>query len=167
MSLTYQELRDLLSAAGLPAWSWQFPDLTYETVSPDWVIDNWRAWLDARPGELCVFSDAGGKRLRQRPLWIAECDDCDNLAIGTLAHAQVGNALSGQKYRLPRGGIAYGFLFYTAAPSRPENFNIEGGHAINWFVAHDRVVRFFEPGMGMAVELSEKERGSAWFGLAA
>lgn len=167
MSLTYQELRDLLTLEGLPAFAWQFPDETYETVSAEWVIENWSAWLDARPGELVVFRDAGGKRVRERPLWIADVCDCDNLAIGTLGHAQVGNALAGQRNRLPRGGLAYGVLFYTAAPAREENFRIEGGHAINWFVNHERAVRFFEPGMGAHVDLNPKERSSAWFGIAA
>lgn len=167
MSLTYQELRDLIMAEGVPAFSWQFPDTTYETVSVSWVAENWSAWLQARPGELCVFADAGGKAIRSRPLWIEDCSDCDNLALGTVAHAQVGNALSGQRTRLPRGGLAYGFLFYTAGPAREENFRVEGGHSINWFVDHGRVVRFFEPGMGRIVELNPTERSSAWFGLAA
>lgn len=167
MTLNYRELRDLITAAGLPAVAWQFPDTAYETVSIRWVLENWSAWLEARPGELCVFGEAGGKRVRSRPLWIAEVCDCDNLALGTVAHAQVGNALTGQMNRLPRGGLAYGFLFYTAGPMRPDNFNVQGGHAINWFVDHDQSMRFFEPGVGREVHLNATERSSAWFGLAA
>jgi hypothetical protein len=165
--MTYQELRDLLTAAGMPAFLWQLPDATYETVSPGWVGENWVAWLEARPPELCVFRNAGGKSIRDRPLWIADCCDCDNLAIGTFAHGQVGNALAGQRARMPRGGVAYGFLFYDAGPARPENFNVSGEHSINWFVDHERVVRFFEPGVGQLVDLNATERSSAWFGLAA
>lgn len=167
MSIPTATLRLLLRAADLPALQWQLPDETYETVGAEWVAENWAAWLEARPGELCVFGEAGGKRIRARPLWIAEVCDCDNLAIGTVYHAQVGNALSGQRTRLPRGGLAYGFLHYNAGPARPENFQVAGGHAINWFVDHHRTVRFFEPGMGRIVDLTPTERSGAWFGIAA
>lgn len=165
--MTQSELRQNLTAAGLPAMLWQLPDNTYETVSPEWVIENWRAWLEARPIELVVIGEAFGKRKRDRPLWLNDSSDCDNLAIGNVAHAQVGNALSAQKYRLPRGGLAFGVLFYVAGPSRAENFFIEGGHAINWFVDHERVTRFFEPGTGLPVDLNQNERSTSWFGLAA
>lgn len=167
MHLTYKELRELLTAEKMPGFLWQFPDENYGTVSAEWVLENWSAWLDARPAQLVVWRDAGGKRVRERPLWLEEMSDCDNLALGTVTHAQVGNALAGQRTRLPRGGVAYGFLFYTAGPARPENFNVSGGHAINWFVDHERRLRFFEPGVGRIVELNAEERGSAWFGLAA
>lgn len=165
--MTQSDLRQILSAAGLPAVLWQLPDVSYETVSPAWVLENWSAWLNARPAELVTFRDAGGKRMRDRPLWKAEVSDCDNLAIGTVAHAQVGNALSSRIATEPRGGLAYGFLFYTAGPARPENYNIAGGHAINWFVGHDRAVGFFEPGAGSLVDLNTTERSMSWFGLAA
>lgn len=168
MTLADQELRAAISGAGVPPWNWQLPDVSYETVSAEWVGKNWTAWLNARPLELAVFGDMGGGKLgRVRPLWLAESTDCDNLAIGTVAHAQVGNALSAQHTRLARGGLAYGFLFYSAGPARDGNFQVAGGHAINWFVDHDRQMRFFEPGMGRMVDLNETERTSAWFGLAA
>lgn len=167
MNMNPLDLQALLGAQGLPSYTWQLPDATYETASANWCLENWAAWLEARPGELCVFGEVMGKRVRVRPLWIADVCDCDNLAIGTVAHAQVGNALSGQRYRLPRGGLAFGFLFYSAGPARAENFHVEGGHAINWLVDHERVLRFFEPGTGTFVELNPTERSSAWFGLAA
>jgi hypothetical protein len=167
MNLTDRQLRELLTAAKLPGFIWQLPDSSYETVSADWVRDNWSAWLDARPAELCVFRDAGGKPIRERPLWITDACDCDNLALGVVAHAQVGNALSAQKTRLPRGGVAFGFLFYMAEPAREENFRVDGWHAINWFVDHLGAVCFFEPGVGQVVELLDTERGTACFGLAA
>ncbi len=166
MKLTNTELRGVLTLAGLPAWAWQLPDETYETVSSGWAVENWRAWLAARPAELCVTQDAGGKRVRVAPLWIADSSDCDNLALGTTAHAQVGNALAAQLVPVARGGIAYGFFFYTAGPARPANFNIAGGHAINWFVDHSRNANFFEPGRGVLVDLNPEERGSSWFGIA-
>lgn len=167
MTLDYKALRDLLTAAGLPAYSWQFPDVSYETVSADAVLDNWNAWLESRPAALVMFRDAGGKSVRERPLWIAEVSDCDNLALGTVAHFQVGNALRARRTGEQRGGLAYGFLFYTAGPARPENFGVLGGHSINWFVDHDSTVKFFEPGVGVVVDLNPTERSGAWFGLAA
>lgn len=166
MKLTNPEIRSVLTGAGLPAWAWQLPDESYETVSSGWAVENWRAWLAARPSELCVLQDFGGKRLRVRPLWLAESSDCDNLALGTTAHAQVGNALAAQMASGNRGGVAYGFFFYTAGPARAENFNIAGGHAINWFVDHGLRVQFFEPGQGVVVDLNPTERSSSWFGIA-
>ncbi|MBI5771899.1 MAG: hypothetical protein HZA93_29270 [Verrucomicrobia bacterium] len=165
--MTQSDLRNLLTAAGLPAVLWQLPDLAYEPVSMDWVADNHLAWLEARPRELVVFADiGGGKTVRQRPLWLAEADDCDNLAIGLMAHGQVGNALAARRASAGRGGLAFGFLLYQAGPARLENYSVEGGHCINWFVDYESRVRFFEPGMGTGVELNTAERASAWFGLA-
>lgn len=165
--MTRIELRDILSAAGLPAALWQFADETYETVSKSFVLENWRAWLEARPAELVVFGLAGGKRVRLRPLWAKDNSDCDNLAIGTMAWAQTGNALAAVRRKEARGGLAYGVKFYQAGPARPENFRVAGGHSINWFVEPSHVVSFFEPGMGEFVDLNSPERNSAWFGLAA
>lgn len=167
MNIDRNKLAELLTNNGLQGWLWHLPDETYETVSDAWVLENWREWVNARPNQLCVYTSAGGKAIKARPLWIADASDCDNLALGTLTHAQVGNALTAQRTRLPRGGLAFGMLFYTAAPAREENFRVEGGHAINWFVDHEGNVRFFEPGMGELVDLNAKERSSAWFGLAA
>jgi rare lipoprotein A len=167
MQITDHQLREILQASHLPGYLWQLADSTYETVSADWVVENWNAWLESRPSELVVFGDAAGKTIRLRPLWIAEACDCDDLSIGNVAYAQVGNALSAQKTRLPRGGLAFGFLFYMAGPSRVENFGVSGMHSINWFIDHDSTVRFFEPGVGRAVELLDPERATATFGLAA
>lgn len=165
--MTVSELRLTLTQAGLPALLWQFPDTVYEPCSADFVGRNWDAWLESRPAELVVFGDAAGKSIRLRPLWLAECDDCDDLSIATTAWAQVGNALKAKTTGTARGGLAYGFLFYTAGPARPENFQVAGGHSINWFVDYSNAVRFFEPGQGQLVDLNTAERSSAWFGLAA
>jgi hypothetical protein len=154
-------VRQLLIKTGLTASLWQLVDLSYETVSADWVRANWQAWLDARPSELVVWEDAAGKRIRARPLWLVDSDDCDNLALGLMAHADVGNALLAQLTHTDRGGLAFGVLFYTAEQ------RVVGGHAINWFIDHDQHVVFFEPGTGEIVDLNPKERSSAWFGLAA
>lgn len=158
--MTATDLRALLAAAGLPVFTWQFPDAAYETVSAGWMDDNWQAWLDARPAELCVMGDAGGKRVRVRPLWLADAGDCDNLALGLMAHADVGNALASIRTGKTRGGLAMGVIFYvcTQIPA--------GSHAINWFVDHDGGVNFFEPATGSLLNLSTTERSSAWFGLA-
>jgi hypothetical protein len=160
-SLDRLALRSTLIRAGIAATLWQLPDGTYEPVSAEWVRENWQAWLDARPAELVVWRDAGGKRVRDRPVWLADSCDCDNLALGVMAHADVGNALFAQRTRRPRGGLAFGVLFYTA------ELRIAGGHAINWFVDHEGNVRFFEPGFGSQVNLTPQERSSTWFGLAA
>ncbi|MES2697267.1 MAG: hypothetical protein V4773_27630 [Verrucomicrobiota bacterium] len=165
--MTQQDLRLILFAAGLPAALWQLPDFHYDTCSELFVARNWDAWLEARPVELAVLGEIAGKRVRQRPKWIEETSDCDNLAIGTMAWAQVGNALAGAQRGTARGGLAYGVIFFTAGPARPENFNVTGGHAINWFVDHANTVKFFEPGVGQLVDLNTAERSSAWFGLAA
>ena len=159
--MTAADLRMTLITAGLPATLWQLADETFETVSAEWVESNWGAWLEARPRELVQFAGIGGKSVRFRPLWIAEASDCDNLALGVVTHAQVGNALAAQKRGARRGGLAFGVMFYTA-----EGF-VRGPHAINWFVDHEQVVRFFEPAVGGFVSLNTAERSSAWFGLAA
>ena len=171
MNITQAALRSLLIASGLPATLWQLPDASYETVSSDWVLQNWQAWLDCRPESLVVWEDvdAGGKRIRvrQRPLWLADSDDCDNLALGLMSHGDVGNALAAVAGPGPRGGLAFGVQFFIAGPARPENFNVAGGHAINWFVDHSGTVQWFEPGVGQLIPTNVNERASAWFGLAA
>ncbi|MBI5770795.1 MAG: hypothetical protein HZA93_23665 [Verrucomicrobia bacterium] len=167
MSLTQPDLRGLLTAAGLPALLWQLPDETYETASADWVLDNWRAWIEARPGELLAVRDLGGGKTDRVPKWIAEAGDCDNLALATMMWADTGNALAAVRRGQTRGGLAYGVLFFIAGPARAENFRVSGGHCINWFVTHEREVRFFEPGVGDYSNLNTTERSGAWFGLAA
>lgn len=166
--MTKAELIDILSRAGLLAWSWQLPDESYETCSLDFVLRNFAAWLDARPFQLVQFREAAGVKIRDRPLWLKEAGDCENLAIGTMAWAQVGNAMKAvANGGGARGGLAYGVLFYNAGPARAGNFFVAGGHAINWFVDHDGNLHFFEPGMGREVELTSEERNAVWFGIAA
>lgn len=165
--MTQQELRSILLAAGLPASLWPLPDLTYEPVSENFVMENWLAWLDARPDELVTSVDVGGGKMHRVPRWVANAGDCDNLALGTMAWASTGNALAAVKRQQVRGGLAYGVLFYNAGPARRENFNIAGGHAINWFVSRELGLQFFEPGMGSLVNLTTAERSTSWFGLAA
>lgn len=167
MTLTQSEVRQILTAAGFPAVLWQLPDEIYETVSREWVKENWSAWLESRPPELVVWGDAYGKRVRLRPLWVPNSRDCDNLALGTTAHGQEGNALAAVLRSQARGGVCYGFQFYVAGPKRLENFGIEGGHSINWSINHERGVDLFEPGMGQFVDLNQTERSTSWFGLAA
>jgi hypothetical protein len=167
MSMTTIELRQILSKAGLiTADWWTFPDSTYAACSAFFVRANWEAWLASRPTELCVVETIAGKRVRVRPLWVSEAGDCDNLALGTVAWADTGNALKTQQTGQCRGGLAYGALFYSALPARLENFNVAGPHAINWWVDFDQQVRFFEPGQGSEVNLTQTERASAWFGIA-
>lgn len=166
--MTSQHLRDVLMGAGLQsAFIWYLPDDTFEAATRNFVLENWIAWLDARPAELVSSYDCGGGRMRRIPRWVKNAGDCDNLAIGTMAWADVGNALAAQRRNQERGGLAYGVLFYIAGPARPENYNVAGGHAINWLVDPSEQVHFFEPGMGEFVELTQQERDSVWFGLAA
>jgi hypothetical protein len=162
--MTSTDLKNILMAAGLPATLWILPDRTFEPCSADFVGRNFDAWLDARPAELVLWGDAGGKSMRLRPKWIEGAGDCDNLALGTMAWAQVGNALKAAK-GTPRGGLAYGVIFYTAEP-RVDNRFMAGGHAINWFVDHNNRLQFFEPGSGLIVDLTPTERGSSWFAIA-
>lgn len=160
--ITKADLRALLFDAGIPAaLNWPLPDANYETVSTAWAEENWNAWLIARPRPLLVLKDIGGGKKAFRPRWLTESGDCDNLALGVMVHAHVGNALASVKRKTERGGLAFGVLFYTA-----EKFG-NAGHAINWLVDHDKAVRFFEPGDGTFLELTEAERRSAWFGIAA
>lgn len=165
--MTQQFLRSLLIQAGLPASLWQLPDEHYETVSEEFVLENWRAWLDARPSELITRIDVGGGKTRPVPRWIESAGDCDNLALGTMAHANTGNALASVKRKQTRGGLSYGVQFYMAGPARLDNFGVAGGHAINWFVNPMHLVRHFEPGRGEFVTLNTTERSTSWFGLAA
>ena len=166
--MTQQELRSLLNSAGLPAFMWQLPDLSYETCSEQFVRENWSAWLASRPAELVTSYDCGGGMMRQIPRWIENAGDCDNLALGTMAWADCGNALAARRRGVTRGGLGYGVLFYQAGPARSDNYQVSGGHSINWFVElGTNAVRFFESGMGEIVNPSPIERMSASFGLAA
>lgn len=164
--MTQYELRLFLLTSGLPASQWQLPDDTYETMSAVRLAEIWAAWVDARPVQLNTTRDIGGGKTVRIPRWFAEAGDCDNLALGLMAWADIGNALAVAK-GASSAGLACGVLFYTAGPARSENFNVAGGHAINWFLDHEKNVRFFEPGVGELVDLNTAERSSAWFGLAA
>ncbi len=164
--MTQSDLRSLLIAAGLPASLWQLPDSTYATMTPSRLIQIWSAWVEARPIELTSARELGGGKTRRVPRWIAEAGDCDNLALGLMSWADVGNAMA-VAGGASRDGLACGVLFYNAGPARAENFHVAGGHAINWLVGHDLTVQFFEPGVGEFTDLNTAERSSAWFGLAA
>ena len=158
--MTAAELRFLLVGAGIPAYQVNFllADESYEPCSIDFVTANWDAWLQARPIELVVTRNIAGKTVRVRPRWLEESSDCDNLAIGTMAWASVGNALKAARAGTKRGGLAYGVMFYRSS---------QGPHAINWFVDLSLNVRFFEPGLGCELFLLPAEKASTWFGLAA
>lgn len=161
--MTANALRLLLVGNGydhaLQTIFWHLADHNYEPVSWGWVRANWQAWLQARPLELCHTRNSGGKAIRSAPRWLPDSSDCDNLAFGVMVHGQVGNALSAVRGD-PRGGLAFGVLFYHPG--------IGGdAHALNWWLDHDDSIRTFEPGNGEEVTLSDKERGSAWFGIAA
>lgn len=163
--MTRDALKSLLLNAGLPAGLWQLPDKEYEPVSDAFVLKNWAAWVAARPDELTEITTIKGYA-RRCPKWLPESGDCDNLAIGSMAWADTGNALAAEKRKQKRGGLAYGTLFYVAGPARADNFGVSGGHAINWYVRHSLEVMFFEPGVGEIVNLTQVERSSAWFGIA-
>ncbi len=165
MSLSQADLRAKLVAAGLNATLWQFPDDDFEECSFGFVMANWTAWLAARPKELVITVDMGGKPVLL-PKWVPNAGDCDNLAFGTVCWADTGNALKAVLSGQARGGLAYGAMFYQAGPARPDNFGIAGAHAICWFVDFDGAVRYFEPGMGCEVFPSQIERASAYFGFA-
>lgn len=167
MKITRDQLLELLTASGAsPMAAIMCGDEQLETVSGDWVRENWLAWLDARPDELVIWEVVYGVRMRVRPRWIAEVSDCDNLALGVVAHAQVGNALAAVHTGAARGGLAFGVLFYQAGPARPGNYGVAGGHAINWYVEHSGALSFWEPGVGHNVELTPEEKASVWFALA-
>jgi len=167
--LTSNTVKDLLTNVGIPAKShtWVLPDKSYEPVSRHFICDNWAAWLDARPSDLIRVRQIGGGKSVREPLWERESGDCDNLALGLMVHAQVGNALAAAVRGNHRGGLAFGVLFYMAGPARQDNFGIAGGHAINWLITNELTVLFFEPAAGEFVTLNVQERSSAWFGLAA
>lgn len=159
--MTRGHLYNVLVAGGLKVSLVGLADEFYAPVSPGWVLRNYEAWLAARPLPLTRTVQLGGGVTRRMPLWSAEASDCDNLALGLMVHGQVGNALAAVKQTTPRGGLAFGVVFYTATQ------RVRGGHAINWFVDHDGQLMFFEPGTGDFVTLTTGERASAVFALAA
>lgn len=62
-AMTAEELRQILTKAGLPASLWQLPDAFFAECSAEFVHENFRAWLDARPFDLVIYGDVGGKRV--------------------------------------------------------------------------------------------------------
>ena len=165
MSLSQADLRSALLEAGLNASLWQLANDEFEPCSYGFVAANWQAWVGSLPPELKTIEVVGGKSIAI-PRWLAEVNNCVQLAMGTVWWANVGNAIKEVQSQAPRGGIAYGMMFYTAGPARPENFNVAGAHAINWFVDFLGAVRFFEPGQGSEVFPSQIEKASAAFGIA-
>lgn len=159
--MTRGQLYSILVANGLQVELVGLADDVYSPVSDRWVAENYNAWLAARPAALKRTVFGAGGAMRRAPLWTAEANDCDNLALGVMIHGHVGNALAAVKSGQPRGGLAFGILFYTAQQT------VRGGHAINWYVTHLGELRFFEPGTGEVVELTAAERASATFALAA
>lgn len=168
LTLTYSALVARLQAAGVPIWSWQFADDTYRTVSAEWVREAWAAWVDSlrtNAPEAVESRQIGGGLTRAVPRWVPEAGDCDNHALLCYAHGAMGNWLAALR-GAPRTGLAYGLLFYTAAP-RAENRHREGRHALLWFIDHAGDFRAFEPGDGDVCALTPAECASVSFGLAA
>lgn len=166
MTLTQQQVRSILLAEGIPALGWQLPDLSFETVSAQWVEENYLARIASLPPELVTTLDVGGGLTRRVPLWIAEAGDCETWAIIFSAYGYIGNILKAVQSGQPRGGLAYGPLFYVSIP-RAECRYRAGMHSIQWYIDNDGQFRTYEEGTGDALELLPQEKATATFGLCA
>ncbi len=168
MKFTQPQLRELLAAQAVPVWQWQLPDALYETVSADYMLANWSAWIDAlrlNGPALLTQIDLGGGKTRTVPRWLEEAGDCDDAAMCCLAHGITGNWLHAL-----RGGSRVGRcrgLVYLNAEPRAENRGRSGQHAMIWFVDHEGQYRAFEPGDGTLGTFTLNERMTSRFGLAA
>lgn len=167
MHLTRQQLTDILRARGVNTAGWVFADDSFETVSPEWVLRTAEACLDALPPALVEVVAVGGGKTTRRPRWVKEAGDCETQSIVAFAWGMVGNWHRATLDQVPRGGLAYGFLFYSAGPMRPENGYRGGRHCICWFVDHLGALRFFEFGDMALTELNEGEILTCTFGLCA
>ena len=160
MQLKTYEVQNILVLAGIKDsvvfQTFRLADRIWETCSEQFCHENWHRWVDSLPEELTEYRDG-----LKCPVWLPDVFDCDNHSIGTIQHAQIGNAKKAVQTG-NRGGLLYGILFYEAASQ-----NITGPHSINWLIDHDHLLKFFEPYNNRIIELTEEERQSVWFGLAA
>lgn len=179
MSVSRAQLIDLFVGGGCPIEAFVGPyprfsvsDLRIETCSDDYVLQAYSDCLDMLPQECVEVRDLGNGRSRRVMRHTMrdgdlsnEAGDCDDHGHVLMAHAIIGNWKKAIRTKTSRGGGPLGVLDYVAIPKPGDRR--AGGHDRNWFVRHDLVLRFFEPGDGEFATMLPEELASLLYGRVA
>lgn len=126
---------------GIPDSNWFQNDL-YEKLFYNWLVRN------------------------NLPNW-KDYHDCDNFAVLLWVFSMICHAKTMRQRRLQGlstfEGIAVGIMFYTSQGTGAEDEGV--GHAINFVATSPTNISFFEPQNGKWLNLTQKEKDSAWFAL--
>lgn len=118
--------------------AWGLDDDRYDTMSGEFVVEAWAAWVASLPEELTEMVEIGGGKSMRCPKWIPEAFDCDNIARDFAVFLDRCMAVHAIRTKQERGNAAAGKF----------NFSLGGdetkGHAANWFIDHDLVARVFD-----------------------
>lgn len=149
-----------LSASGLYRGLWVLDDLTYETVSPDFIEAAARKWVDdILPTECTEMRAIGATSKSMRfPKWVAEAGDCDNASRNFASYLSLCEWLKAARANTPLGNLTAGILRFC-----PDNAGGQG-HAICWAVGHDGVAMTFDVQIMDFRALSASEKLSIYGG---
>jgi hypothetical protein len=138
MTLGQLDLLRILSSAGYCRGAWGMPkDLTYSTLSTDFIREALPEWVDSLPAELVQLRDVGGGKTVHRPRWEAECGDCDTISWDFCAFLSRCMWLDAVKTRQSRGNVAVGLIYF-----RP---TLDTQHCIVWWVDHEQMAHHVDP----------------------
>jgi hypothetical protein len=125
-----------LMRANLFKGDWTLDDDSYDTMSADFIVEAWSAWVATLPDELTEVVEMGGGKSMRCPQWIAEVYDCDNIARDFAIFLDRCMAVDAIRTQRERGNAAGGcFAFSRDGTAR---------HMANWFVDHDSIARVFD-----------------------
>lgn len=127
MTLTTEQVRSCLIAAGIPAWSIvELSDATYKAPLADWLTGDFHRWFFRALKALDIdqYEPEGG-----------DCDDfCDLFCV--LARVAHRRTPEGKGHALPIGRINFSKFPGHAVPER---------HVLVWAMTPDRGLIFPEP----------------------
>lgn len=121
--------------------TWGMPkDVSYSTISVDFIREALPAWVDSLPVELTQPVNVGGGKTVRRVRWVPESGDCDNIAWDFLAFLNRcmwrDAVVSGRAH----GNVAAGEFFFQVTPG-----DATTGHDIVWFINHEGEVHHCDP----------------------
>ena len=160
MLLKSTEVIAVLRGAGIESRKFSFSDEASHTITATDVYRVRNTLYTSLPPELQDKKTSLGGRVENVPLYIAEVYDCDNHAFEMMTFAARVNAVTAvKKPKRAKGGILLGTISYHSMGN-----GRFGPHATNIFINHQRQVKFFEPGDGRIINLSDSEKETIWHG---
>ena len=158
--MTQFEVLLALSLAGYAKGAWGMPkDVSYSSISVDFVREALPAWVDSLPAELIQIRAVGGGKTVGVARAESESGDCDNIASDFTTFLSRCMWRDAVKTRTPRGNVAAGSFFFWLVPGQPAS-----GHAIVWFIDHEQRAHHVDPGSQEIDHLSADQLGTIFGG---